>query len=575
MQAKIIKKPEFSVRPRPESMESAKGFLLRLAVSNGRYELTKLAQAIEYNYKVTSFHLGGDDFESFIQAISGPLRISNEKLLSMFFISSWTEDPSRAVNDIRLPTPRVCPECMSDHDNSYIKESWEYAHHTHCEDHEVALIDRCPHCLESLSWSGDIFVGCPCCDFRWENYRAVKESLPLYQTICRDLTDLELKEYLAALYQNLILISRPFDLSFDKFRQLPVGLFNIPLLFELAFAATMSDQVKTNWEAMRLSHFKGDSKLNCLDEYTLQTLAKIPWPVLSCEDIKAELPTHQEQCLLPLRQREMVSTLRVKNSNYVNDYQYQISLSKSAELLDVNKETMNGLVELKLVSAFTGSLSSRTRIVSGSSAAQLISTMTDNAYKIDEKKSRLISIKDLIKILPYFNCNLPSLIKIITDKKCQTYMNSDIKFSIPAIQVDRGEIAFQLEQFFVESIKLNITRSTVRQIFSLTTKQFFEFKRAFNIQEVGTTGSLTRFNSVQMSAFFDQHVLINRWAKITGVEIKSIVQFLKGETGLIPNSILEHQDIFIFEKSDLLLNSLTKYLLYHRKEINFLNHISI
>ena len=154
-------------------------------------------------------------------------------------------------------------------------------------------------------------------------------------------------------------------------------------------------------------------------------------------------------------------------------------------------------------------------------------------------------------------------------------MNSDINFSIPAIQIDRGEIAFRLEQFFVESIKLNVTRSTVRQIFSLTTKQFFEFKGTFNLQEVGTTGSLTKFNPVQMSAFFEQYVLINRWAKITGVEIKSIIQFLKGETGLVPNSILEHQDVFIFEKSDQLLESLTKYILYHRKEIDFLNHINI
>lgn len=575
MHSNSLEKLSFSEPRQPFFSESAQGFFLRLAVSNGRYELSKLAQAINYKSMSSSFYLGGTDFTSFLTALSGPLDLSDDELVAHFSMPSCIKDDKRAIKDIRLPTPKICPNCMNHEHSRFIKEPSEYAHHTHCEEHEIALIDRCPNCLESLSWSGDIFEGCACCDFKWKSYKAVKEPLPLYQTICSELSSLELNEYLSALYQNLIFISRPFDLSFDKFRQLPIGLFNIPFLFELAFAVTMSGEVKANWEEMRLSHFRNDSKLNCLDEYSLQTLAKIPWPVFSCEHIKAELHAQQDQCLLPLRQREMVSAKRVKNSNFVSDYQYQISLSKSAKLLGVNKESMNGLVELNLVSAYTGSLTSRTRIISGSSVAKLISTMTVHSIKITNPQSQLISIKKLMKILPYFNCDLPCLIKIITDKKCQTYMSDGVKFSLPSLLIDRGEIALHLEQFFVESIRLNLTRSKLRQICSLKVRQFSEFKITFNLQEVGTAGSLTRFNPIQMSAFFDKYVLINRWAKITGIELKSIIQFLKGETGLVPNSILEHQDVFIFEKSDQLLESLTKYVLYHRREIHFLDNICI
>lgn len=571
----IIKKPEFAVRSRPKTMESAQGYLLRLAVSNGRYELTKLAQSIEYNYKTTSFYLGGDDFESFIQAISIPLRLSGDELLAMFLVNSWTENKSRSVCDIRLPTPKICPECMRNNDTRYIRETWEYAHNSHCEDHEIALIDRCPHCLESLSWSGDIFVGCPCCNFKWENYKTDREALPVYQSICNELTDSELTIYLSALYQNFIFVCRPFDLSFDKFKKLPKDLFNISFLFKVAFAVTMNDAVKENWEAMRLSHFNSDLKLNCLDEYSLQTLAKIPWAEFSCEHIKTKFSTQSKECFLPLRQREMVSSIRAKNSKYASDYQYHISLTKAANLIGVTREKMNGLVELNLVSAYSGSLTSRARIVSGSSVAKFIAVMIKNSAEINNSKKQLISLKSLEKILPYFNCNLPILTWIISTQKCQTYLNSGVKFSLPSLLVDRGEIAFHLEKFFVESIKINLSRSKLRQICSIGVRQFMEFKVTFNLQEVGTTGSLTRFNPVQLSAFFDKYVLINRWAKITGVGLKSIVQFLKGETGLVANPILEHQDIFIFEKSDQLLESLTKYLLYHRKEINFLNHISI
>ena len=413
MHSNLIEKLSFSEPRQPLTGESAQGFFLRLAVSNGRYELSKLAQAINYKSMSSSFYFGGKDFTSFVTALSGPLGLSSHEMVEHFTMPSDFKDEKRAIKDIRLATPKICPNCMIHKDSGFIRASWEYAHHTHCEEHNIALIDRCPNCLESLSWSGNIFEGCACCDFRWENYKAVEEPLPLYQTICGELSSRELKEYLNALYHNLIFVSRPFDLSFDKFKQLPKDLINIPYLFEVAFELTISDEAKKNWIAMRLSHFKADPKLNCLDEYSLQTLAKLPWPEFHSERV---LPNQSEQCMLPLRQREMVSTLRVKNSNSVNDYQYQISLSKSAELLDVNKETMNGLVELKLMSAYTGSLTSRSRIVSGSSVADLISTMTEHSFKISSPKNQLISIKKLMKILPYFNCDLPSLVRIITDE---------------------------------------------------------------------------------------------------------------------------------------------------------------
>jgi len=575
MLSNTVEKLEFAVPRTPKHTESAQGFLLRLAVSNGRFELSRLAQAIDYNYKSSSFSLGGADFESFLRALSVYSHLSGDELIAMFSMSLDIDDDRRAVKDIRLPTPKICPSCMNKKDSRYIKEPWEYAHHTHCEEHKVALVDRCPYCTEPLSWNGDIFEGCACCGYRWESYKTIAEPLPIYQTICYELTDLELKEYLAALYQNLIFISRPFDLSFDEFKQLPKDLFNISHLFELAFQLTVSDEAKANWEQMRLSHFKADSSLNSLDEHSLQILAKLPVPAFSTGFIKEKIQPQSEQCMLPVRQRVMVSSLRARNSNSVRDYQYQISLTRAAKLLGVDKKTINALVELNLVSAYSGSIASRARIVSGSSVVKLISTIMEHSLSICSQENQLISIKELIKGLPYFNCDLSSLVMLIVTNKCQIYLVKKNTFSIPSLLVNREEITQYLEQYFVESIKYDLSRNKLQQLCTLKSHQFIELKNTFHLQETGPLASLAKLNPVQISSFFEQNILINRWAKIAGVKLKSVIQFLKCESGITSNSILEHQDIYIYEKSDELLDSLTRYLIYHKGEVHFLANICI
>jgi len=141
--------------------------------------------------------------------------------------------------------------------------------------------------------------------------------------------------------------------------------------------------------------------------------------------------------------------------------------------------------------------------------------------------------------------------------------------------VNREEIALHLEQYFVESIKYDLSRNKLQQVCTLKSHQFIQLKNALNLQETGPLGSLAKLNPVQISSFFEKNILINRWAKIAGVKLRSIIQFLKCESGITSNSILEHQDIYIYEKSDELLDSLTRYLIYHKGEVHFLANFCI
>lgn len=561
---------EFSVRPRPNNSESAKGYLLRLAADNGRYDLPKLAATFDYKSKPSSFELGGADFNNFMSTLAKTLRLEPSELLETFSLQPNTVEQGRAVKDIRRKSPKVCPECMKSENTAYIKAEWELAHHTHCEEHSVKLLDRCPHCQTELQWHGDVYEGCPCCGLRWQDFDASPEPIPAYQTICSELSDIELSEYLNGLYRALIIVSRPFDLMFDRFNQLPDQLHNLPLFFEQAFEMICNEQVQWNWEHMRLVQLQANQYFNHIPKNQLETLVKLPCFDRVRRILSTQIAITKNFSLLPSIQNQQVATVRQQVSSYTTDYTNHISLSSAAKLLGIDKKTVNALVELELINAYSGSLTSRVRIVAANSVAKFIRNTSLHAITIDECLPELVSIKELMKGLGYFNCDLSILVKLIVQHRCQIYVKRDKDFSIKKLYLNREEVSGILEQYFTESIQYQISQTKLQQMCNLKTDQFVAFKEKFNLQEVSTIASLAKLNPIQIFNFFDHYVLINRWAKITGVKLKSIVQFLKCEQGLVLVDELETKDIFIFEKSESLTNSLTRYLIYHRGETQLL-----
>src|SRR5688500_7700139 len=47
--------------------------------------------------------------------------------------------------------PKLCPACLSE--NSYCRKIWEISPVTACPVHECLLIQNCPECGRSVSWS--------------------------------------------------------------------------------------------------------------------------------------------------------------------------------------------------------------------------------------------------------------------------------------------------------------------------------------------------------------------------------------------------------------------------------------
>ncbi len=77
------------------------------------------------------------------------------------------------------------------------------------------------------------------------------------------------------------------------------------------FQLTISDEAMANWEKMKLSHFNTDTSLNSLNEHSLQVLTKLPHSTVSAGFIKEKVQSQSDLCMVPQRQRVMVSSLRI------------------------------------------------------------------------------------------------------------------------------------------------------------------------------------------------------------------------------------------------------------------------
>lgn len=558
----------FSVQTFPKPKESGKGYLFRLATYNGRFKLSELAEAIDYSHKTSSFCEEGADFENFLNAIAKHIGSHELDLPSSFASHPLAIDEQRAVKRLRTSFPKVCPECMKEDNSKYLKSDWQYAHVTHCEKHKTELLHVCPDCGEELNWTGDIFEGCSCCGFRWSDHESALDEVPIYQSVCAYLTDIELKEYLRALYQAFVYVCRPFDLTFGKFTELPSGIVNISGLFTQAYQLISNPQFASQWFSQRSAKLARAEGFEAFSETTVSYLANLP----KVTELSF-LPKAPIDSTAVLEQSMLVSRLRQNISgDKISDFRDHIDLSAASQILGVTKKTINAFVENGLLESFNGGVKSTNRIVSARSISKLISKINKHSKVVEnpEIDCELVSIKRLSKCLPYFNCELPSLLLRLKNNNSQVYLTHSESFSIWDLYVNRSEAIACLESFFVESIPYQTSSAKLKDVCNLSTSQYKVLSEEFDFQDHRVCPSFATVNSSQVGEFFKKYVLINRWCKISGVKLNKVIKFLNCEAGLKKYPDLDEHDIYVFEQSKELTNSLTRFLLYHKGEYQLL-----
>lgn len=155
------------VTTEPFPDESLWGFLLRLCEINGYRRLRWLTKLVGYSKSRT---VANNNSLRILSQLSG---ISAEQLRTF----SYAE--VRKVREIRrlihycrfgttlirrhwldLKKARVCPQCLAE--SAHIRAIWDVKFVSACAKHGLAILEQCPHCKRSLSWSRNTIAFCNC-----------------------------------------------------------------------------------------------------------------------------------------------------------------------------------------------------------------------------------------------------------------------------------------------------------------------------------------------------------------------------------------------------------------------------
>lgn len=146
------------IRSLPAVDESPEGYLLRLATLNGLAGTRRIkrylgmAGRVRYSYEEWS-HVFNELGISISPDEFGYTPSANDTLRSFGQIKV----PSSALN---LSKPRVCPECIAE--CQYARRLWDLKTYAACHLHGCVLMDRCPTCERSLTWTRSRIDRCPC-----------------------------------------------------------------------------------------------------------------------------------------------------------------------------------------------------------------------------------------------------------------------------------------------------------------------------------------------------------------------------------------------------------------------------
>ncbi|MET4163849.1 hypothetical protein ABIE61_003715 [Marinobacterium sp. MBR-111] len=235
------------VRPYPEQGESLPGYLLRIAESNGWPSINSLVSAIGIPSRIVWARLSCTDFEQTLLKLAVWLERSPDELRRHFAQQvnhPLLFDSSRHIQDLRVETVRVCPQCMQE--QAVLRFEWSLLLYHLCTKHGTELLQACPCCGEQFQAVSDLFHGCPHCKRSWLQLQGTQVTpCPLQTQINSWLnsedsaTIGEMRLIARSLTTAIVVTARPFDSMYQSLQKMP-EVDNLSLLIRSAFGLLAS-----------------------------------------------------------------------------------------------------------------------------------------------------------------------------------------------------------------------------------------------------------------------------------------------------------------------------------------------
>ncbi len=235
---------EFPVRPRPIPNESFVGFVMRVALRNGRYTIPSISTAVGMQFDLRTCLPEGKSHSKFVARLANMLRLEATDLEDRFRQPEQNmKVQDRMIKDIRFRNVKFCPFCLSE--NGFFSSLWENSCVTHCATHQVQLIDKCPECGHRFNqWNANYHLLCTHCGCSWSQLdrRRFHSEVPQYQMVA-----LSKPHALTSLINTVAITLRPLDRMYRAVPRIEMNVTEWVCHLRQAFQLLSCEPFRKSW----------------------------------------------------------------------------------------------------------------------------------------------------------------------------------------------------------------------------------------------------------------------------------------------------------------------------------------
>ena len=251
----------YPIRPQPIVGELFLGYILRLALTNGRVTMKHVFDDFKSNVRTKCFLVKSKDFDEVAPYFAASINMPFNEFKKTFDNDGLQQDlESTVFYRTKIGNPSFCPHCIAEH--GYIKASWINLHENYCSQHQCKLIQHCPECGELQKWESQLLEGCTHCDCKWADVEIENAELPLYQQTLNKMSAQRRDDYLNMLYVYVKFAIRPNDASHCRYRKILENIDDTTQYFEFAHKLAALEMVRCEYARHRKRHFANKLGIN-------------------------------------------------------------------------------------------------------------------------------------------------------------------------------------------------------------------------------------------------------------------------------------------------------------------------
>lgn len=523
------------VRLMPQLGEHFSGYLLRLAIANGRSSVKEILSTVGVKGSKANTHYPDDNLSLFASYLGRcPSEIQDSFAHSGILKQITMRSESRVYCGMEMHYPRICLTCVQS--RSFIPAYAGVLPFTHCLEHQCALLHSCPQCQRPFEWEQELFEStCKGCGSRVEQEHSEPSGLPYYlhELLSRVGDAHSLNQYINDLLLALQRVLWPASVAFTTRERPPVEPRDWPRLLTMAHALLTDRTMISRWVATCAEKRAFAAPMGIAAVFLpLETLHKklnLNWAIHGVER------HYHKEALLPLLPElggphESRSGLD-KQSKIYADY---VSL---AVMLGCKPSEVLVLLEAGAIQSVQGHRSMRDALFD-------ISIIAAQLEQLNDDTGETVQGDHVIRIASTFGGHAGHILAgVLLNEIRIKPMPGRVSF-LQGAMVGRHGLMIYMARHLASLDESQLSLSDATAITGLTANEISQTCRMGLLKPLLWKSSLY-FRGADISRLLTSYLMVKRWSKIAGFRLSHVQASLAQEQfpALIDGSLYERTPV--------------------------------